>query len=509
VREPTPSITWDSPEDAERTWIWDAMHAASPLAPIQIEAIDGTTLTMGAREIALKVIGGYTYRSDRAIGEPAEDSDRSGSEIWAEVSQLCQAQVDRLLLDDYAGTPARELLDRVESLQGEADALLESTMRPLAAIERELGALIEFCEQAVGNDGARLAAEMGVGEGDSSSAAGAALGELALEASEVPVVRDAILSADYARLPESFQGEAFLVHFHAAMEPYAFMASSWGDVLTPTWAERPETPLSLIRRYLRNPAENPLRGRERARSRRGQARETVNARVPAHQQTEFSRLVASAAPYQRIREERARYQLIGSGIIRRLLLALGERLVEEGRVTEPDDVFFLYQSQVQRLLDGSLADCESLVASQRAEYERWRDSPPRPWVGAEPAQLSGSSLRSGPLVRESADTGVIAGMAASGGDVTGTARVLLDIAEASRVQPGDILVCRMTAAPWTPLFASVAAVVTDTGGVLCHSAIVAREYGIPSVVGTVDATRVIQDGDRIRVDGDRGIVTIL
>jgi pyruvate,water dikinase len=103
----------------------------------------------------------------------------------------------------------------------------------------------------------------------------------------------------------------------------------------------------------------------------------------------------------------------------------------------------------------------------------------------------------------------IHGSAGSAGTVRGTARIIGSIAEAGRLQPGDILVAETTAPPWTPLFATVAAVVTDTGGVLSHCAVVAREYGIPAVVGTQIATVAIRDGDTIEVDGDAGIVRIV
>jgi pyruvate,water dikinase len=102
----------------------------------------------------------------------------------------------------------------------------------------------------------------------------------------------------------------------------------------------------------------------------------------------------------------------------------------------------------------------------------------------------------------------IKGQAASKGVVTATARVIKDLSEAERLQPGEILVCKMTAPPWTPLFAIAAAVVTDSGGVLSHSAICAREYAIPCVVATQVATQMIPDGATITVDGAAGIVRI-
>ena len=100
----------------------------------------------------------------------------------------------------------------------------------------------------------------------------------------------------------------------------------------------------------------------------------------------------------------------------------------------------------------------------------------------------------------------IVGIPASPGRATGPARIVRGVAEFDRVQPGDILVCPVTAPAWTPLFGTVAAVVTDTGGVAAHASIVAREYGLPAVVGTGDATWRLRDGDLVEVDGSTGVV---
>ena len=110
---------------------------------------------------------------------------------------------------------------------------------------------------------------------------------------------------------------------------------------------------------------------------------------------------------------------------------------------------------------------------------------------------------------QSEDPGVLNGNASSPGKVTGTAKVVSSLAEAAKLEPGDILVAPSTMPAWTPLFASSSAVVTDAGGVLSHAASVAREYGIPAVLGTGSATRTIQDGQIIEVDGDEGVVRIV
>ena len=108
----------------------------------------------------------------------------------------------------------------------------------------------------------------------------------------------------------------------------------------------------------------------------------------------------------------------------------------------------------------------------------------------------------------SSDPDVINGTGASAGVVQGTAKVVKNLSEASKLHEGDILVTEMTMPPWTPLFSIASAVVADTGGILSHCAIVSREYRIPCVVGTIVGTAVIKDGMRLTVDGSQGIVRI-
>ena len=107
------------------------------------------------------------------------------------------------------------------------------------------------------------------------------------------------------------------------------------------------------------------------------------------------------------------------------------------------------------------------------------------------------------------EPGVLEGSPGSPGVVRGPARVVRSLSEAAEIQQGEVLVAETTAPPWTPLFATAAAVVTDTGGILSHCAVVAREYGIPAVVGTGRATSLIRDGQLVEVDGDSGTVRII
>jgi pyruvate,water dikinase len=143
---------------------------------------------------------------------------------------------------------------------------------------------------------------------------------------------------------------------------------------------------------------------------------------------------------------------------------------------------------------------------------------PPPMLGTAPAfemTDGGSMVRAlfkgemSPANTSNSDTNKVKGSPGSAGVARGTARVIRSLAEAGKLQPGDVLVTVSTEPPWTPLFATAAAVVTDQGGVLSHTAVVAREYRIPAVVGTGNATTTFKDGELIEVDGNAGAVRVV
>jgi len=156
--------------------------------------------------------------------------------------------------------------------------------------------------------------------------------------------------------------------------------------------------------------------------------------------------------------------------------------------------------------------CQELVAARTRELEEARAQAPAPWLGDPPA----ADAAVPPMVAKfygvpgSAewDGHVLQGTPASAGRAVGTARVISGPADLGRLEAGDVLVCATTTPAWTPLFASAGALVTDTGGILSHAAIVAREYRLPAVVGCDVATSAIRDGARVEVDGSAGSVRV-
>jgi len=207
--------------------------------------------------------------------------------------------------------------------------------------------------------------------------------------------------------------------------------------------------------------------------------------------------------------------------LRLVLLAGGQKLVEAGRLDRPDDVLFLRYNELRALIGSAEAiDARAIVAQRRAERAAAERIHPRDWVGTvTPSQLAFPYLvnwgypdrfnRARAEATTTGNDGVINGIAGSPGVIEGTARVVRTVDEFDEVREGDILVCQMTNPAWVVLFTKIAGLVTDTGGTTSHPAVLSREFGIPAVIGTSDATRRIAPGDRIRVDGSAGRVEIL
>ena len=202
--------------------------------------------------------------------------------------------------------------------------------------------------------------------------------------------------------------------------------------------------------------------------------------------------------------------------VRLVLLAVGQKLVEAGRLDTPDDVLFLRYNELRMLIGSPDAvDARGLVAERRAEREAAKKVHPRDWVGTvTPSQLAFPYLVNWGYPERfhrqaSNDQTRIEGIAGSPGMIEGTARVVMTTDEFDQVRDGDILVCQMTNPAWVVLFTKIAGLVTDTGGTTSHPAVLSREFGIPAVIGTSIATKRIATGDRIRVDGSTGVVEVL
>jgi pyruvate,water dikinase len=256
----------------------------------------------------------------------------------------------------------------------------------------------------------------------------------------------------------------------------------------------------------------PAANHERARAQRAEALTAAEARLDPDAREQLQGLLDAMHDYVPVVEDRARWQLAAAGAVRPVALALGAKLVASGALGGRDDVFFLHTDELARLAAGQLPEARDVVAERRNTLERAARLVPPASLGAPlPAGFEQNPMFAkmfGFGAARPVTGNVVHGIGVSRGTFRGRARVVLDLDDADRVEPGDVLVCPFTAPPWTPLFAIAGAVVTDVGGVLSHSAIAAREYAIPCVSGTGSATRAIPDGAVVTVDGAAGTVVI-
>ncbi|HEX5872780.1 MAG TPA: PEP-utilizing enzyme, partial [Longimicrobium sp.] len=177
------------------------------------------------------------------------------------------------------------------------------------------------------------------------------------------------------------------------------------------------------------------------------------------------------------------------------------RLVQAGVLRETEDIFWLTFQELHDVVRTQRVDYETIPRREEAFRSYQALTPPR-------VLTSDGEMINGAYRRDDLPAGALVGLAVSAGTVEGRARVILDMAQAD-LEPGDILVTAFTDPSWTPLFVAIKGRVTEVGGLMTHGAVIAREYGLPAVVGVQHATRLIRDGQRIRVHGTDGYVEIL
>jgi pyruvate,water dikinase len=221
----------------------------------------------------------------------------------------------------------------------------------------------------------------------------------------------------------------------------------------------------------------------------------------------FVKQLERAQSYAPLREDGLADVGLSYPLLRQMLKELGARFSAADMIAEPDDIFWLKQNEVESAADKvdlgeALSDQRALVKQRKAAWRAAnRATPPRALPQTKLTQIKSKRPK-----KQDGET--LKGVAASPGQVTATACVLHGPEDFAQMNTGDVLVAALTTPAWTPLFARAAAIVTDIGGPLSHGSIVAREYGIPAVLGTDQATKRIKSGQTITVDGSAGEVIL-
>ncbi len=378
----------------------------------------------------------------------------------------------------------------------------------------------DFYSEVLGGDDAYGSFRLLQGQDNMSLAADRALYRLsrrALASDGVARVLTTVGPHEVAgQLGQSEEGRAFLAELDGYLDEYGRRTSMFVNVSAPSWIEDPTPLIATLQDAVTQPERDPEAGlaaladeRERLTA---EARERL-AGFPEAVRGQFEFLL-DAARQGAVMQEDHNYWIDSQVLyeVRRVVLELGRRLVANGGLEAPEDIF---QLRVEELHDLS-ADLRGTVVERKSELEAFSGVPAPPVIGSLPPgpppedPVSRAVIKMfGGHPRESSSVDVFHGMPGSPGVARGRVRVLRSLADGDALVHGEILVAETTAPPWTPLFARAAAIVTDAGGILSHCAVVAREYAIPAVVGTKQATAVLRDGQLVEVDGTSGTVRIV
>jgi pyruvate,water dikinase len=327
------------------------------------------------------------------------------------------------------------------------------------------------------------------------------------------------------RLHTDSRFTAFLHAVEEYLDKWGFRCSGELLLTVPSFQEDPRGILAVLKTYATLDGESPVavlgrQAEERLRATQQVLRALRRRRlVPGlfwpHEGGVMALVLRRTQDAIALRERARLKQALLYSRCRRVLLRIGEELVAHARLDRREDVFFLTHQELDTLLAGGAMfpdQVGAVVALRRQGHVRLGASqPPETLVLSEGAYLSGreNSVPPGTSSPPRDEAGVLHGIGACGGRVVARARVLTDVAEAAHLRAGEVLVTRQTDPGWAPVFFLISGLVIERGGMLSHGAILAREYGIPTVVGVPEATRRIPSGRTVVVDADKGRVQLV
>ncbi|HXB08129.1 MAG TPA: phosphoenolpyruvate synthase [Puia sp.] len=293
----------------------------------------------------------------------------------------------------------------------------------------------------------------------------------------------------------------------AYLDKYGMRCAGEIDITRSRWSEKPSTLVPMILNNIKSFEPNAGKrkfeqGRQEA-SKKEQELAGRLAPLPDGEQKvkETKRMISLIRNFAGYREY-PKYGIVSRYFVyKQALLREAERLVQANVIHEKEDIFYLGFDELREVVNTNKLDYP-IIGKRKDEYRLFEKlSPPR-------VITSDGEIITGRYKREGLPAGAIAGLPVSSGVIEGRARVILNMEDAD-LEVGDILVTAFTDPSWTPLFVSIKGLVTEVGGLMTHGAVIAREYGLPAVVGVENATRLIRDGERIRVNGTDGYVEIL
>lgn len=318
-------------------------------------------------------------------------------------------------------------------------------------------------------------------------------------------------------LEKSEAGSRWLSEYRKFLLEHGWRCERMHAYDTPAWVERPNLGISRIKMALNQELFPFDVERERRVSERERIEKEVLKKVPEGQRDVFELMMKGAQKAGYWSEDHTYYCDFYVGALGRWIVTeFGRRFAEAGCIDDPEDIHFLHPNEIRKAaIPMGRVNLRPYVERRKKAWEENLKVEPEPFYG-DPEQAQ-EVLRSDPTLSVSTQVPIVRkelkadlyGAASAPGLVEGVARVIMSADRLSELKPGEILVAPGTSAAWTVAFGIIGGVVTDGGGALSHPVIMAREYGIPCVAGCLEATKKIKTGQRVRVDGDQGVVYIL
>ncbi|MGH2456236.1 MAG: PEP-utilizing enzyme [Candidatus Limnocylindria bacterium] len=521
-------FAWEEPADAELSWEFDNMHCPTALAPLAADYLQAIAQGFEYRyfrldqpiQILARVWNGYGYFGVR-FGVPEADRPAMFERVIDARRRLIATTADYWtgraipeLRESYAAVDAVDVQGmEPERLAAAWDAAWERIYRAwrihffvITGAYQALDDLAERYEALVPGAPPGDALRLIQGNVTELQDVGEGLEQLTDLAADDPAtaawLRDGAHGDPPAETP-------FAVALDDYLDRHGHLGQGWDDLQLASWREEPRRLLSDVAKRLDQPSERAADRRRRLAEEAEALHQELRARLADRPEelAEFEELLGHARDIGPITETHNYWiDRMAQACLRRFVVRIGHRLVALGAFDRADDVFYLRKTEVRDLL-GDPQDRTELIERRRLEHARQRRITPPRWVGMPPDEGGSGRFETPEAIAQVPDE--VRGVGASAGVARGPARVALGEADFDRIQRGDVIVCPSSNPSWVPLFSIAAGLVTDTGGVLSHAAVVAREFGLPAVVGTRDATTRIADGRMVEVDGATGIVRLL
>jgi phosphohistidine swiveling domain-containing protein len=543
-------VQWESEEEKELHWYYDDLHCPNPISPMYASkgwwgpSCEYMYSRFGApfgKEWPGKIVNGYVYTT--VTPRDPEDAARTAPYYgmvmpiyakdflkWWNERYLPEIKRNFEYLDTFPEETAT--LPELMVLLEEAMDIHERHLRlhwilNLAQFQASLdfGAVVG---EVFGQVSPELLGRIQISVEDRNWDSIYELWKLKEEVKADPELRAIFDSADTARgflpaLQASARGQAFLADVDAYLKEYGVRTMYCHEFINKLWIEDRNPAQETIKAYLATDYDYPA-VYETARKDQAAAIEELRALVPAGtseaQRAKFENALALMLRMMPLTPNHFYLDQGTNGRMRLMFLRIGRHMAKLGLLDDPEDIFYLTYDQLRWYAANPAGyDGKAIIKEARRARDKAWQIRPIDWVGTithwslyeEPYKgLWGwpeRFLRAEEKAREPED--VVKGLAAAAGVAEGIARVVKGPEDFDQVKQGEIMVCIMTNPAWVVVFTKLAGVVCDTGGVLAHPAIVSREFGIPAVVGTTNATQRIRTGDRVRVNGSTGVVDIL